>query len=110
MHKFGNYLIGEITARYRIIPAEINESNLSVTLGLGGETHGKETVDGQSVTASGENLIYITPGLKYIISMKMSLDGSIEIPIYQYEGWDPATGSHQLGQTYRIIAGLQYLL
>ncbi len=109
-HKFGNYLIGEITAQYRIIPADINESNLSIVLGIGGETHGHEIEGGQDVIASGESLIYIAPGLKYIISMKFSLDASIDIPIYQYQGWDPATGENQLGQTYRVIAGFQFLL
>ncbi len=109
-HKFGNYLMGEITARYRIIPADVSESNLSITCGLGAEIHGKETEGGQEKIASGESLIFVTPGLKFIISMNLSLDASVEIPIYQYEGWDPVTGDNQLGQAYRIVAGIQYLL
>ena len=109
MHKFGNYVLGDITARYRIIPEDVSESNLSLTLGIGAETHGKETVGGSPVIASGETLVYLIPGLKYIFSTKISLDGSIQIPLYQYQGWDPSTGENQLGQTYRIMAGIQYL-
>ncbi|MEP7235765.1 MAG: hypothetical protein ABI778_10770 [Ignavibacteriota bacterium] len=108
MHKFGNYLLGEFVARYRLLPDEASESNFSLTFGLGGETHARETVDNKDVLSSGETLLYITPGVRCLFSMKLAFDASIEIPIYQYLGWDSAEEEIQLGQAYRIIAGLQY--
>ena len=104
-HKYGNYINGEINARYRIVPAEINESNLSLTLGLGAETRAHETSGGRQIENSGGSIIYIAPGFKYIISASMSADGVVQIPIHQYLG-----GNGQLGQNYRILAGMQYLL
>jgi hypothetical protein len=109
-HKYGNFLSGEIDFRYRILPAEISESNLSVILALGAETRGHETQGGQDITASGGSLIYIAPGLKYIVSQGISADASFHIPLYQYLGWDPASGDFQMGESYRFVAGMQFTL
>jgi hypothetical protein len=109
-HKFGNYFYGDVTVRYRIIPSDISESNLSLLLGIGGEFHAKETLNDVPISASGETIIYITPGIKYILSQSISADALIQLPIYQNLGWDPAAQENQRGQAYRIIAGLQYTL
>jgi hypothetical protein len=109
-HKYGNFLAGEINFRYRIIPSEVSESNLSIVLGLGAETRGHETQGGQEITASGGSLIYLAPGLKYIISQGISADASFHIPLYQYLGWDPISGNFQMGESYRFVAGMQFTL
>jgi hypothetical protein len=109
-HKYGNFLSGEINFRYRILPAEISESNLSIVLGLGAETRGHETQGRQDIIASGGSLIYLAPGLKYIVSQGISADASFHIPLYQNLGWDPATGGFQMGESYRFIAGMQFTL
>jgi hypothetical protein len=109
-HKYGNFLTGEINARYRILPAEMSESNLSIVLALAAETRGHETQGGQDVTASGGTLVYIAPGLKYIVSQGISADISFHIPLYQYLGWDPIAGAFQMGESYRFVAGMQFTL
>ena len=109
-HKYGNFLTGEINFRYRILPAEMSESNLSVVLALAGETRAHETQGGMDIPASGGSLIYIAPGLKYIISQSLSADASFHIPLYQYLGWDPEAGDFQMGESYRFVAGIQFTL
>jgi hypothetical protein len=109
-HKYGNFLNGEINFRYRILPVEISESNLSVTLAIGAETRAHETQGGQDIAASGGTLVFVSPGLKYIISQGIAADASFHIPIYEYFNWDPVAGDTQFGETYRFVAGLQFSL
>ncbi|MFI5263307.1 MAG: hypothetical protein ACHQM6_02195 [Candidatus Kapaibacterium sp.] len=109
-HKYGNFLNGEISFRYRILPADISESNLSITLALGAETRAHETQGGQDITASGGSLVFVTPGLKYIASQSLSADVSFHIPVYENLAWDAVAGAMQFGETYRIVAGIQFIL
>jgi hypothetical protein len=108
IHKYGNYILADITTAYRIIPAEASMSNLSISLGIGIDAREKETEGGVPITASGGYLIYVAPGLKYLISESMAADALIQIPVHQYLGWDPQSGDNQLGQAYRMLFGLQY--
>ncbi|MDP4218900.1 MAG: hypothetical protein Q8896_00530 [Bacteroidota bacterium] len=109
-HKYGNYFNGELTARYRIVPEELSEANLSLTLGLGGETRAHETLGGNEIAASCGSIIYVAPGVKYILSTRISADAVVQIPVYQYLFSDPVNSEYQLGESYRFIAGIQYSL
>ncbi|HYM20424.1 MAG TPA: hypothetical protein VEW28_05395 [Candidatus Kapabacteria bacterium] len=109
-HKYGNYINGDLTFRYRVIPADASESNLSVMFGIGAENRAHETEGGQMIIPSGGSIIYVAPGLKYIVSTQISADATFQIPVYQYLGWNPDTGDNQLGQNYRFVAGIQYRL
>ncbi|MEI8134589.1 MAG: hypothetical protein WCH46_05845 [bacterium] len=110
IHKFGNYFTTEISFGYSLFSQPSSGINLSSMITIGGETHAKETLGGDLVTASGETLLYISPGIEYHFSQNISADISIQLPIYQYEGWDSATDEGQLGQNYRIVLGLQYIV
>jgi hypothetical protein len=108
-HKYGNWINGDITARYRIVPNDISESNLYLLLGLGAEYRAHETLGSDEIAVSGGSIIYLASGLRYIISTAIAADASIQIPLYQNLGFDPADpSSNQRGQKFRIVAGLQY--
>jgi hypothetical protein len=109
-HKYGNYLLAEVTGTYRIIPSYASMSNLSVTLGLGFDGRLRESEGGTPIDASGGYLVFLAPGLKYLISMGLQADASIQIPIHQYLNADPVNGGFQLGQNYRFLFGMQYSL
>jgi hypothetical protein len=110
-HKYGNWINCDITARYRLAPADVSESNLYLLLGLGAEFRGHETLDNKKIAASGGSAVYLAPGLRYIISMAIAADASIQLPLYQNLGFDPSNPDEsQRGQKFRIIAGVQYHL
>lgn len=109
-HKYGNYLLGELTGSYRFWEADATVSSLAASIGLGFETRAKETLAGADIQASGGNIVYLVPGLKYLISQGFAADAAIQIPLHQYLGADPANDGYQLGMNYRFLLGVQYSL
>jgi hypothetical protein len=102
-HRFGNYINADLTGRYRIIASEDNFSTLAVTLGLSGELRAQETQDGVLLDDSGGSVLYLSPGVQWTVSEKISLEASYHLPVYHY------LGGTQLGESYRIMGGAQYL-
>jgi len=102
-HRFGNYINADLTGRYRILASEDNFSTLAVTLGLCGELRSHETQDGTLVDDSGGSVLYLSPGIQWIASERISFEASYHLPIYHY------LGGTQLGESYRMMGGIQYL-
>jgi hypothetical protein len=103
-HQFGNNLNYDLTARYRVYPADFEERQFFATLGVNGEWRGRETQDGIEDGHSGGNVIFLTPGIQIFFSPSISFEASFQYPIIH--------GLHgqQLGEDYRIASGLQVLL
>lgn len=102
-HRFGNYINADLTGRYRILASEDNFSTLAATLGLCGELRAKETQDGTLLDDSGGSVLYLSPGVQWIASERISFEASYHLPIYHY------LGGTQLGESYRMMGGVQYL-
>lgn len=103
-HRYGDYLNGELSARYRIVPDDVAMSALFATLGIGAETRATEVQDGAVLDDSGGSILYLAPGLQYHLNELLSIDAKIEIPLHQY------LSGEQFGETYRFVGGLQWLL
>ena len=103
-HQFGNNLNYDLTARYRVYPADYEETQFFATLGVNGEWRGKEIQDGIADDFSGGSVTYVTPGIQIFFSPVISFEASFQYPIVH--------GLHgqQLGEDYRITTGLQVLL
>ncbi len=102
-HRFGNYINADLTGRYRLLASEDNFSTLAATLGLSGELRAHETQDGSLIDDSGGSVLYLSPGIQWIASERVSFEASYHLPIYHY------LGGTQLGESYRMMGGVQYL-
>jgi hypothetical protein len=103
-HRFGNNLNYDATLRYRAlwIDAE-EESGLFATAGVAGEWRGHEVEEGESNVNSGGNVVYFVPGVQVLLSDYTSIEASCQLPVIH------ALNGTQLGESYRIAAGLQYV-
>lgn len=103
-HQFGNTLNYDLTARYKIYPAEYEEIQLFATLGLNGEWRAREKQDGIEDDDSGGNVLYLTPGIQVFFSPAISFEASFQYPVVH------ALHGRQLGEEYRLSGGIQVLL
>jgi hypothetical protein len=103
-HQFGNNLNYDLSARYRVYPSDYEGIQFFATLGINGEWRGKELQDGTEVEDSGGNVTYVAPGIQIFFSPAISFEA-----VYQYPFLHGLHG-HQLGEDYRIMSGVQFLL
>jgi len=104
-HQFGNALNYDLTGKYRMAPEEFapTKPQLFVALGINGEVREREKEDGVTVTDSGGNTIYLSPGLQLVLAPHWVLELS-----YQHAIYHNLYGT-QLGETYKAIGGVTYL-
>jgi hypothetical protein len=103
-HKFGSILNYDASIRYRLYPSEYDESQLFATFGVYGELRGHELQDGASIASSGGNVLFLSPGVQVFPLPSISIEASYHIPIVH------ALNGSQLGEDYRIMAGVQFLM
>ena len=103
-HRFGDNLNYDVALRYKIYPAEFGGTQIFATLGFNGEWRGREVQDGIADANSGGNVTYIAPGLQLFITPAISFEAS-----YNYALLHGLHGQ-QLGEDYRILTGVQFLL
>jgi len=104
-HQFGNALNYDVTGKYRVAPEAFapTKPQLFVALGINGEVREREKEDGATVTDSGGNTIYLSPGLQLVLVPHWIVEFS-----YQHAIYHNLYGT-QLGETYKAIAGVTYL-
>jgi hypothetical protein len=103
-HQFGNSLNYDLTVRYKIYPAEYDETQLFMTLGVNGELRGREIQDGMSDPNTGGNVTYVSPGLQFFVSSAVSVEAIFQYPFLH------ALHGEQLGEDFKIVTGIQLLL
>ncbi len=106
-HVYGDNLNYDVTARYRIHQSEGDESGtLSPTIfgafGIRGEWRGYELQDGERIEDSGGDVTYLAPGTQIFFSPRVSFDATVWVPIIH------ALHGDQLGETVKVLAGLQF--
>ncbi len=102
-HRYGNNLNYDLTARYRLYPAESEDFSIFGTLGVTGEWRGRETADGATDDNSGGDVTYIAPGFQIFFMPGLSLEASYHIAVVN------ALHGDQLGERFRIMSGIQYM-
>jgi hypothetical protein len=103
-HQFGDILNYDASIRYRLYPSEYDDTQLFATFGVYGELRGKEVQDGAAIASSGGNVVFLSPGFQLYPMPSISIEASYHIPIVH------ALNGEQLGEDYRIMAGVQFLL
>ena len=111
-HVYGNNFNYDVTGRYRLYqnnnarPGSLFTSAFA-SLGIRGEWRGYELQNGQpldndSLGWSGGNIVYIAPGVQVFFTPSLSLDATVWVPFIH------ALYGNQLGETVRVIVGIQY--
>ncbi len=103
-HEFGDILNYDASIRYRLYPADYGDTQLFATFGVYGEFRGKELQDGTPIASSGGNVLFLSPGFQLFPLPSITIEGSYHIPVVH------ALNGSQLGEDYRIMAGVQFLL
>lgn len=101
-YRFGNWLNGDITARYPILAGK---RNLFLSLGLNGEIRGQEEINGQTLSNTGGEVLYAAPGVQFMLSRHLTLEASFLYPFYHN-----LNGAEQLGEDFKSFFGVSYLL
>lgn len=102
-YRYGANLNYDLGVRYRFIDEEGVSGSLFGSMSFVGELRGMESKDGVTLDDTGGNTTYIAPGAVYFVTKRISVEAS-----YQYPFLHNLNGT-QLGETYRIVAGAQYL-
>lgn len=103
-HEFGNILNYDASMRYRIYPSEYDDTQLFATFGVYGELRGEESQDGSHIPSTGGNVVFLSPGLQFFPLPSITIEASYHIPVIH------ALNGSQLGEDYRIMAGVQFLM
>jgi hypothetical protein len=106
-HVYGDNVNYDVTARYRLYQPEVNQpGTLSPTvfgaLGIRGEWRGYELQNGQRIDDSGGDVTYLAPGMQVFFTPRISFDATVWIPVIH------ALNGNQLGETIKVLAGLQF--
>ncbi len=102
-HQFGNNLNYDLGGRYLVYPNTMEYPTVFAALAIRGEWRAQEKQDGELDPNSGGNVMYLAPGVQVFLSNKLSLEASYNLPILH------ALTGLQLGETYKIMSGLQYM-
>lgn len=104
-HKFGNNLNYDVTGKYRVYPAVFSPltPQFFLALGVNGEVREREKTNGEIDPDTGGNTTYLSPGVQFVLVPHWTVDLS-----YQWAILHNLYGT-QLGETYKVVAGVTYL-
>jgi hypothetical protein len=103
-HRFGNSLNYDITARCRIWPDDYEFPEWLAVVGISGDLRAKEEMNGIKDPDSGGHVAYLSPGLQVMVSTSLTLDLVFQQPILH------RLYGRQLGEDFRLMVGVQFLL
>jgi hypothetical protein len=95
----GNNLFYDLTADYVFLP----QRNMFVLLELNGVSTSRADQAGRTVRSSGDQLLFISPGLQYLPIPNLILETSVQLPIHR------DLNGRQLAPDWSVVAGLRYL-
>ena len=103
--RFGNVLSYDFAFQYQTYPdwPTPGFSQLNFTIEMNGVTSGRNELRGRKLTNSGGTVIFISPGLQYIVSANLLIEGGVQIPVIKR-----LYGS-QLEPDVRARFGLRYI-
>jgi hypothetical protein len=104
-HQFGNTINYDVTGKYRVSPdvAGASPNALFVSLGVNGEYRKREKLDGVTVTDSGGQTVYLTPGVQYQMAAHWTFEATWQYAVYH------DLNEMQLGENYKLFGSATYL-
>jgi hypothetical protein len=104
-HQFGDSINYDVTAKYRVSPAELGASPVQwfVSFGVNGEWRDREHENGVVVADSGGHVVYLTPGLQAIVNGKWIFEATFQSAVHH------DLDGTQLGEAYKVAGSITYL-
>ena len=101
-YAFGDAFSYNIVTNYRVWHTPFPGPELGVGVELNGEVTRKDSRQGTALDNTGGHTVFISPDLFFVARPNLSLEFSIQIPMFQN-----LNGS-QLGTDFRAVAGIRY--
>ena len=103
--RFGNVLTYDLYVAYQTYPdwPTPEFSQLNFSLELNGKTSEENEVNGRAVGTSGGTVVYISPGIQYILSGNLLVETGVQLPIVR------EFDRGQLEPDYNVLFGFRYL-
>ncbi|MBI5588229.1 MAG: hypothetical protein HY889_07685 [Deltaproteobacteria bacterium] len=104
-HRFGNAVNYDVTAKYRVYPADLGSRGpqFFIALGVNGELREREKTDGVKDPNSGGNTTYLSPGIQAVVAPHWVFELSYQQAIYHN------LYGIQLGENHKATGGVTYL-
>lgn len=106
-YKFGNSFSYNAAIAFRAIPAVYKAyptDQWNLYLELNGKSFLMDDENGQALQNTGRNIVFLSPGIQYILSRIFLVEGSLQIPIIQ------SLNGTQLGTDFSANVGIRLLL
>ncbi|MFQ5839570.1 MAG: transporter [Candidatus Methylomirabilales bacterium] len=102
--RFGNALLYDLYLAYQTYPGwPMPPAQLNFSLELNGQTAANNEVNGVEVGPSGGTVLFLSPGIQYILTGNLLFEAGVQIPVVR--NFDPS----QLEPDYTVLFGFRYL-
>lgn len=102
--EFGNRVSYDGMAKYRIHPVRYPGRDTFLLLELNGRWQGRATANRTRVSDSGGHVIYVSPGLQFLVKQNVILEGGVQLPVRR------AFNGTQLEPSFAVLVGVRYII
>ena len=100
----GDRIAYDAMAKYRIHPARYPGRDTFLLLEINGRWQGRSRSMGLEVTDSGGHIVYLAPGIQFLLRGNLILEGGVQIPIMR------ELNGTQLAPSFNGLVGLRYII
>lgn len=100
----GNRVAYDAMAKYRIHPARYPGRDTFLLLEINGRWQGRSRSMGLEVVDSGGHIVYLAPGIQFLLRGNLVLEGGVQIPIVR------ELNGTQLAPSFNGLVGLRYII
>ena len=103
-YRFGTVIRADVGGHYRAYPARYeryDQPTLNLVAELNGVWSDRDSQDGTRVDNSGGTVLFVTPGLQFILNQSLLFEGAVQLPVVM------DLNGTQLEQDYAAILGLR---
>lgn len=100
----GNRAAYDAMVKYRIHPARYPGRDTFLLLEINGRWQGRSRSMGQEVVDSGGHIVYLSPGIQFLLRGNLIFEGGVQLPIIR------DLNGTQLAPSFNGLVGLRYII
>jgi len=100
----GNRFAYDAMAKYRIHPARYPGRDTFLLLEINGRWQGRARSTGLQLADSGGHVVYLSPGIQFLLRGNLILEGGVQIPVLR------DLNGTQLAPSFNGLVGLRYII
>ena len=100
----GNRFAYDAAAKYRIHPARYPGRDTFLLLEINGRWQGRARSMGLELADSGGHVVYLSPGIQFLLRGNLILEGGVQIPVLR------ELNGTQLAPSFNGLVGLRYII